>query len=609
MSGAGPCAACGRELRCAKRVIDGRRYCATCAKRLLRRIPCARCGKVTTWPKAGADVPLCPVCRVGDRTCVRCGRAGRPVGLVLPSGVACAACAPYLKPAGTCAYCGATSHKLARRPGLGLSDPACPKCQRAREGHATCPACGKSRRLVADGCGRTVCKRCALHPGPFVCPQCGREGAPHSKSRCVACYWRAHGRRKAEATAAALALTWSRELYLACAADLLDRTDDPRRIALRVPWHGRCFAWLEERFAGPDALSGPALLEALGADGLRRRGAVLGWLDGRRLLARPEEAALLAHSERRRQEIVLAAAANAWHAPLLARYHAALLDTAHAWRERGWTGDHARMSPRTVTAALRSAARFLDGLETERFAALPPVDSIRQLRQDDLRRFGLTHRGYRASLGGFVAFLNRDVKRFGRLQPLDSRTRLRPELLIGWEERRRLLAEWLAPDDGDARRALTGLLLLAFGVRPHQLARLTPQHLARDHDTLLLTLPGPDRTPLPLPAPVAAVADAWLAERRPADSPWLFPGRDPARPLHPASHTAPLRDRGLRAPKLFASALYHLFLTGSLNNPRLLADTLGIALPTGTKYFQVTGAADTWQIDAFVRDRRGGQTP
>ena len=606
MTPPGPCAACGRELACAKRVIDGARYCGTCAKRLLRRMPCSRCGKTTTWPKDAAD-PVCPACRVGDRTCVRCGRAGRPVGLVLPFGVACASCAPYLRPARPCAYCGASSHTLTRRPGLGLSEPACPKCQRAREGHATCPRCGKNRKLSAGPGGLRLCRRCRERGDrPFVCPACGKAGPYHSKRECVPCYWKRTLPGRLERLAGRLALAWSRALLEGCVDALLAKGAEPRALSLRLPRYAAFCASLDAHFPDPRQVTGAALLERYGADGLRRHAVVAAYLARVLKLALPDQVERRAHSEARRQARVLERAGPHWYAPLLESYHASRQKAAATYAARRWTGGHARLVPRTLTSGVRCAERFLAGLDPETFAALPAKDSIRRLTQADVEAFAARHPGYRAAIGNFLEYVNRDIRGFRRLRPVCFASGLRPELLLDSTTGSALLQAW---QDGNAppRTALAGLLMLALGLRPAQLARLTLADVVPADDGSVGLRTG--KRILPLPPEIGRGLFRYLDSRRPlavldrpAGNPYLFPGRSPGQPLHPDSLTRTLRRQGLRAERLFATALLNLFRCG-LDNPRVLIDALGLAIPTVIKYFEASGRAVQWQITDYCHDQ------
>jgi hypothetical protein len=98
-----------------------------------------------------------------------------------------------------------------------------------------------------------------------------------------------------------LELTWSRALFLACAGDLLDGTNDPRALALRLPRYGSFFVWLEANFPDQAAMSGDQLLDKLGADGLRRHATVLAWFSLVHGLILPSDQDLIAHSKQRRK--------------------------------------------------------------------------------------------------------------------------------------------------------------------------------------------------------------------------------------------------------------------------------------------------------------------
>lgn len=598
------CTNCQDEIGQARVIFEGLRYCRACATELFAPASCALCGGNVLWPRDRRDPPQCARCRTV--TCLRCNKAvPQSLAVLHAAGYSCKGCAPYLRPPRPCSQCQELHHRLARSTRGGATEPVCPTCLRTLEGHATCPACGKNRRLDGtDSAGRRVCAGCLQREGePFVCPRCNRVGQPHSRTECVACYRRRRTLETARAEAARLGLRWSRPLLETCFRQLLAEKRDPEYLALRVPRYAQTCQELETRFADPGAITTATLLDHFGADGLRRNAALAATLARSYNVRLPTVEERRAHSESRRQQQLLAAAEGQWYAPLLRNYHASRQKAARIYALRGWRGRHARLRPRTVTASMRSAARLLEHLDPAVYAPLPARDSIRQLGQGQVLAFAAAHPGYRAGIGHFLGYVNREIRSFQRLKPVCPPSALRPELFIAHDRAVQLLRDWLAAAPGDARHALIGLLMLAIGLRPEQLSQIKTRDLIPDGNGAYLLQTGLQN--LPLPPEITPILEAHLRRRlapAPYDdattNPYLFPGRNTGHALRPESVTYALRRQGLHADQLFATALISLYRAG-LDLPRALIDALGIAIPTAIRYYEASARPLAWQLAYF----------
>ena len=106
------CGSCGRHMEKAHRIHAGVRYCSTCYGRCFKRLLCRGCGDFKKLPVSNPEA-VCQAC-FAKRPCVRCERAGRPVGLITASGPVCNACRPWFIEAKTCERCSELTHRLSR---------------------------------------------------------------------------------------------------------------------------------------------------------------------------------------------------------------------------------------------------------------------------------------------------------------------------------------------------------------------------------------------------------------------------------------------------------------------------------------------------------------
>lgn len=105
-------------------------------------------------------------------------------------------------------------------------------------------------------------------------------------------------------------------------------------------------------------------------------------------------------------------------------------------------------------------------------------------------------------------------------------------------ERIALLGRLLAGHDLPLRSRVAGVIVLLYAQPLSRIVRLTVDDLTRDGDQVMLRLGEP---PSPVPAPVAELLLAWIAQRdnmntaTNPDSRWLFPGRRAGQPMHSRS--------------------------------------------------------------------------
>jgi hypothetical protein len=178
------CAGCGAHDRPFKRRDDhGRPLCDTCYRPPPRR--CGRCGRTRTVRLRGRDgqPDLCTGCHQGHvQQCSICGRTR--VAYRAPNGaLRCQGCIP--RPPRACVECGRSAAVQAEWP-IG---PVCSGCyDRVRANPAPCPACRRSRPLIAaTSTGQRICGGCAGASNDHACQVCGTAGDLYSQRTCARC--------------------------------------------------------------------------------------------------------------------------------------------------------------------------------------------------------------------------------------------------------------------------------------------------------------------------------------------------------------------------------------------------------------------------------------
>ncbi|MGW2183115.1 hypothetical protein ACWCXX_34685 [Streptomyces sp. NPDC001732] len=243
---------------------------------------------------------------------------------------------------------------------------------------------------------------------------------------------------------------------------------------------------------------------------------------------------------------------------------------------------------------LRAAVHLLDWLEERNL-------TLSTCRQDDLERW-MTSADvrHRREAGHFVRWaLSRKIARDlsfpaerwnGPSQAMDDEAR--------WDTARRLLHDdTLKPED-----RLAGLLLLLYAQWPAAISRLTVGHIEETDGAVRIRLGA---VPVELPAPIADLARQQVAVRRShavlgrTESPWLFPGGQPGRPISAWAMGERLRKLGIRLAEARSTALFQL---ATELPAAVLARTLGIDITVAVKWQRA--AAGDWAAYAAEISRR-----
>lgn len=147
----------------------GKHYCRTCYDRHFALKTCAKCGKKKMILKT-LETPVCKICQIKDKPCIRCGREITRFGKITEQGPVCASCAPRFRPPKQCSICHEYSHTVYRSEIDGERVQCCAKC--LNKTRPTCSLCNRKKvPYTYDENGKPICKKCATEER--TCAQCG----------------------------------------------------------------------------------------------------------------------------------------------------------------------------------------------------------------------------------------------------------------------------------------------------------------------------------------------------------------------------------------------------------------------------------------------------
>jgi hypothetical protein len=576
------CPGCGRVIPL-HRPIGGQWLCRNCVARS-RAQPCARCGTIreaATRDEQGR--PLCPYCFITDpvnqETCIGCARR-RPVSVRTQDGPLCPACRPVA--AMICAICG---REAPCTVSTATGQPACSAC---RQRWARCSHCDQVRPVRGGTLDAPLCATCTrTDPGFWrSCPGCGQPGRLRTgPGRCVRCNLNQrlrellgdqHGQIRPEMQALYQALT---------------TTDRP----------GTVVACLDKSAA-------PTLLRDLQAGTRPLTHDTLDALPPSKPVEHLRSVLVAIGSLPRRDEHM--ARLQRWTTRTIAERadveQRQLLDRYAVWhvirRLRGRLRDAETTHEQVVAAQrnIRAAIALLDWLASRGL-------TLATARQGDLDAWLCTAQpSHRLDAGNFVRWARKQkltrldlaaIRWGGPTGVIDTETR--------WEQ-----ARWLLHDDTvKPEDRVAGLLVLLYAQRAADISRLTTDHVHTSDGQVHVRL---GQEPVLLPEPLAALMWQVVTGRQghaaighQTNSPWLFPGGQPGRPISAFRMAERLRQLGIRCNQARSTALFDL----ATDLPAaLLARMLGIHIAVAVAW-QRASAGDWTSYAAELSRRHGYQAP
>ncbi|SCF87726.1 hypothetical protein [Streptomyces sp. Ncost-T10-10d] len=572
------CPRCRRVVRIDK-PLDGQRVCRNCIAKS-RVEECVRCG-ARREPATRDDQgrPLCPNCLITDpantEVCISCGERRR-VQNRTADGPLCPNCCPL--PVLVCAICGRTA------PGTLSKLTGLPRCRGCFQRQAHCTICGGLCGIHSGTADAPICGPCTTPDAELwrPCPTCGQAERLHAPGPCPRCTLklRLHDLLADD--------TGSIPSKLQPLYDILASTE---RARTAMSWlsKGIVSTVLSDLGSGRRPLTHQALDELPEGKVVEHIRSVLvatGVL--------PQRDEQMVRLERHVKDLV-ASHTTVEGRKILHRYATWHLLRRLRRRSRGKEITHYQLA--TARQHLRAAVYLLDWLEEQNLTLITcrQADLDRWMTSDDVL--------LRTEAGHFVRWalaqkITRDlsfpaVRWNGPTQLMDDEAR--------WDTARRLLHDdTLKPED-----RLAGLLLLLYAQWPATISRLTVNHIEETDGAVHIHLGA---VPVELPAPVADLVLQQVAVRHShatlarTDSPWLFPGGQPGRPISAWAMGERLRKLGIRLAEARSTALLQL---ATELPAAVLARTLGIDITVAVKWQRA--AAGDWAAYAAEISRRNSK--
>ncbi len=556
------CAHCGMVKPVVSRDAAGQRICERCRRHDRGHRRCGVCGQsASIVVRARGSAPdICVSCyRMPAAACSVCGKY-RECNFAGSDHPVCPSCSP--RATARCARCGQDRPPQARWP----EGPVCDPCYTAALRHrARCASCGQLRRLVAPpGPDADTCASCAGQPVTCACTDCGVEDKLYERGRCERCSLR----RRA---AALLAGPGDIPAALVPVFEAICAARTPKS-ALNWLRRGGGAAILAQVAAG----TLPATHQALDAHPRRRAADQLrqALVAGRVLPPRDEE---LARTGQWLTGILAAVE------PAAARRLVQAYATWHVMRRLRASAGQGRR-PRTYTAHarnnIRAAADFTAWLTRHDRS----LQHCRQAHIDDWLATGPRACQVRdfltwAAAHGHCAALH---------VPGPAR---RSGTTASQDERWALAARLLHDDTLDLTDRAAGCLLLLYGQQLSRIAAITTSQVTSRDGTVFIRF---GRHDVPVPAPLGVILTELTRTGRthtgtgsPADTPWLFPGGLPGRPITASRLGQRLNRLGIYAMAGRRAALTDL---AARMPAAVLADLLHLAPGTAVHWMREAGA-------------------
>lgn len=180
-----PCDNCHKLLVDWDYKYQGKHYCKECFNLLFTFQICSICGK---RKKISNDlqVPICKVCQVKNKPCIRCNRNNYKFGLITKDGPVCKTCAVYFREYKTCSVCHSAYYTVSERKLLnGMSQLLCHRCY--NKILPICCLCQKQRKAYKyDENHRAICELCAIKQNK-QCLHCGEIISAGRGNLCKEC--------------------------------------------------------------------------------------------------------------------------------------------------------------------------------------------------------------------------------------------------------------------------------------------------------------------------------------------------------------------------------------------------------------------------------------
>jgi len=567
------CQGCARTRPVEHSLEDGRRVCGSCRRKALAE-SCGKCGKHRFCNARLDGMKVCSNCYASDernrKNCISCGRQARKA-VRAANGILCQTCAP--RKTQTCFRCDE------EQPvgGFIQERPFCKRCyQHTIAAVAPCPRCKQPHVLAYfDNFATLVCADCAGQPAQYACRTCGSEQYLVGR-RCARCI--------VSEQVTALITTPGGDIHpqLLPVLDALLSRNNPQSVQ-RWLTRGKATQILSSMARGETPISHEGidtfprdrgreylrdLLIACGVlpETSRALRDTLEWIDD--FLAEhssPDRHALLAYTR--------------WH----------IVRRIRAQASKGKFTESAGGNTRTH---LRVLGRFLDWLHTHH-------TTLDRARQTHIDEFIAAHPNGTRHLPQFLNWTHA-TNRSGQVTSPTYRSQ-QPTPGAAEDEHWQTV-ERLLNDEGirvDTR--LCGLFVLLYGQRSSHISRMTRDLVTLTRENVSVRFAD---DPIVLPPGVDTLMRQHLravdSDGESTGSPWLFPGRNAARPIDQGGLGIRLKRVGVPAQASRTTAIMQL---AAELPAAVLAGFLGIHPQTAVVWNKI--AASSWNNYPALRRSQG----
>ena len=618
------CDICCKEMPRAQRVLDGKAFCQTCAKRELVKLTCPGCGKSVTV-KPGSEATLCRSCVAKDRVCTGCAKPLAKASIVKDGKAYCFNCSLKLREPRPCAWCGKITVYLTTSVPRGITEKVCYSCLSEHQ-KATCPHCRKYRFLVGvDEKGRNICRLCDERQKsgiPYVCPQCNKPGKRHSAAKCSNCYRIDFFTNLITEWSTGLRNVWVKNLALAWMEDYLAihrkyfKFLNKKRLQNTTSF----FNELDASCPSQEHLNLNYLFETFGTAWTNTYQQAFEFLVRSGRIPQRDHQAYTDINKYLVQLRYIEKASGTWFQPLLKEFHVFMQKIRERFQQHGWGSDE-RFRQGSIRAFMSAAFHFLE-------CTGDTVQRASDLTSDHFFRFLISLPGYRCSLGQFVYFLNHERKVFQPVsldhvpsgkssgevsrrkkssRKIKSEARAKTPLVLSADSYHNLLGKLYTSPPSKARNSLICLFAVLYAQRPQKICNMRLDALTQDKDgTFRIKFAS---VPIPLDEHTAKILGMYLSQRlvmdkaHPSGNPYLFPGKSYGSYLSISTIENCFEVHGVKSNILYSTALKR-FYQGGIAQPKVLMDALGITAITAMKYYEV---ANVRVVDELLYERGKSQ--
>ena len=379
---------------------------------------------------------------------------------------------------------------------------------------------------------------------------------------------------------------WSRKAFSKFYQELIVRQDLNRVACVTMKRYFQFFAKLDSVFDNPKKITAEYLINTFGTNGLRLHQISYGFLVKEKLIPLISNKARADSSGLRYQRKLLERAKGTWFETLTERYYLHRMKVHERYIRRGWGEKRQRFLQVTISAELRTALAFLKFITEKRC-----VSSLQELEQSHYDLFVKEHSGLQSNLGAFIRYLNRKEKLFNRLSYTSVPASISEDTFLPRSKQDELIQLWMNPSDKMLKESLICLLMALYAQLPHRVVQIKLQDIAPANDGSYRLALG--QTEISLDRRVGNLLGRYLSARRALsmmedakDNEYLFPGRRYGYHMRPAALTNYLKKHGVKAPQLYATAIYKFYLNG-LRHPKVLMKAFGISVATAIKYLNI----------------------